>query len=234
MPLCLHDRHRVCMYAAVLACRCRSGTRAAGCARRRSTATSTRATPSRFRSWALSSRPQTRMGSSSCECFACFRLCFCRWCVFVPCALGLLSLVWPPWLRVCAVACVQGHGWGVSVMLWLTAQSSTHADYVLLCRISACRWDVRMVAEIMTIPTGKHPANKAAFDRSAQVREPIYVPNVRVCLCVACCMVLWLHHCMQAYVMVCAGNDCLCLACRCLWEHAAEHQQQSLAAWCGP
>ncbi len=30
-------------------------------------------------------------------------------------------------------------------------------------------WDTRMVAEIMTIQTGKHAANKCCYDRSGQV-----------------------------------------------------------------
>jgi WD40 repeat protein len=44
-----------------------------------------------------------------------------------------------------------------------TVLASTDADGMLKL------WDTRMVAEILSINTGKHPANKAAFDRSGQV-----------------------------------------------------------------
>jgi hypothetical protein len=44
-----------------------------------------------------------------------------------------------------------------------TVLASTDADGMVKL------WDTRMVAEILSINTGKHPANKAAFDRSGQV-----------------------------------------------------------------
>lgn len=31
-------------------------------------------------------------------------------------------------------------------------------------------WDIRMLAELMSIETGKYPANKCAFDASGEVR----------------------------------------------------------------
>ena len=41
--------------------------------------------------------------------------------------------------------------------------ASTDADGV------AKLWDVRMVAELLTIDSGEHPANKCSFDRSGEV-----------------------------------------------------------------
>jgi WD40 repeat protein len=44
-----------------------------------------------------------------------------------------------------------------------TMIASTDADGVVKL------WDIRMVAEIMTIDAGKHPANKCSFDMSGQI-----------------------------------------------------------------
>ena len=41
--------------------------------------------------------------------------------------------------------------------------ASTDADGVVKL------WDVRMVAELLTIDSGEHPANKCSFDRSGEV-----------------------------------------------------------------
>ncbi len=38
----------------------------------------------------------------------------------------------------------------------------------MLC-VCAQVWDMRMVAELLTLQAGKHPANKCAFDRSGNV-----------------------------------------------------------------